>query len=292
MKHKSLSRKIFLVFDYALITLIIFICIIPVWHVLMGSFSQPNLLESNAKLLLKPLGDLTLVGYRYILNYKNIWAGYRNTIIYTVLQCTITGLLTLFAGYVLSRKRFKYRNGIMAFIAFTMLFNGGMIPTYMVIRELHILNTPLALLLPNAMNVMYIIIMRTGIETIPESLEESARLDGAGELDIAFKIMLPLSKASFAVIILFTAVMKWNEWYPALLYISDKSLYPLQMFLREILTMNKDITSGTDMLSSMSNYKVIIQYCSIVVATVPILCVYPFVQKHFEKGMLIGSIKG
>lgn len=180
----------------------------------------------------------------------------------------------------------------MGIISFTMLFNGGMIPTYMVVRDLHMLDTRWAMLIPSALNVFYIIIMRTSIQTIPDSLEESATIDGAGELTIMFKIILPLSKATFAVILLFIAVAKWNEWFPALLYLSDNSRYPLQMFLRDILIKQTDFTSSSDALDQTQLYKVLVKYCVIVVSTLPILCVYPFVQKYFVTGVMIGSVKG
>ena len=173
-----------------------------------------------------------------------------------------------------------------------MLFHGGTIPTYMVIRKLGLLNTRWAMLLPMALMVFYIIIMRTSIASIPDSLEESARIDGAGEFTIVFKIILPLCKATFAVIILFVAVAKWNEWFPALLYLDDEKLYPLQMFMREILIQQTDIQSSSDAMENLAIYKLLAKYCAIVAATLPILCVYPFLQKYFVSGVMIGSVKG
>ena len=210
-------------------------------------------------------------------------------------QCLITGVLTVVAGYIMSRKRFRYRNVIMAFMAFTMLFNGGMIPTFMVVRSLKMLDTYWALLIPGAMSVFNVIIMRTAIQGIPDSLEESARMDGAGEFTVMFKIILPLCKATFAVIILFTAVGKWNAWFDALLYLpQDKSKYPLQMYMREILvTASTDMMNNAgDLIESAQLYKTLVKYGSIVVSTVPILCIYPFVQKYFVTGVMIGSVKG
>ena len=272
--------------------LIAFVCFVPIWHVIMASISDPGLVDKNTGLILFPLGKVSINGYKYVLSYNNVWIGYRNTIFYVVAQCLITGVLTVVAGYILSRKRFQFRGVLMGIISFTMLFNGGMIPTYMVVRDLHMLDTRWAMLIPSALNVFYIIIMRTSIQTIPDSLEESATIDGAGELTIMFKIILPLSKATFAVILLFIAVAKWNEWFPALLYLSDNSRYPLQMFLRDILIKQTDFTSSSDALDQTQLYKVLVKYCVIVVSTLPILCIYPFVQKYFVTGVMIGSVKG
>ena len=292
VEKKSLSREVFQVFNIILMVLIAFICFIPIWHVLMASVSDPGLVDRSNGLILFPLGSFSLNGYRYVLSYKNVWIGYRNTLLYVVAQCLITGVLTVIAGYILSRKRFRFRKILMGLITFTMLFNGGMIPTYMVVRDLHMLDTRWAMLIPSALNVFFIIIMRTSIQEIPDSLEESATIDGAGELTVMFKIILPLVKATFAVIMLFIAVAKWNEWFPALLYLSDNDLYPLQMFLRDILIKQTDFTSSSDALDSTQLYKVLVKYCVIVVSTLPVLCIYPFVQKYFVTGVMIGSVKG
>lgn len=292
VEKKSPARILFLILNTILMVLIAFVCFVPIWHVIMASISDPGLVDKNTGLILFPLGKVSINGYKYVLSYNNVWIGYRNTIFYVVAQCLITGFLTVVAGYILSRKRFQFRGILMGIISFTMLFNGGMIPTYMVVRDLHMLDTRWAMLIPSALNVFFIIIMRTSIQTIPDSLEESATIDGAGELTIMFKIILPLSKATFAVILLFIAVAKWNEWFPALLYLSDNSRYPLQMFLRDILIKQTDFTSSSDALDQTQLYKVLVKYCVIVVSTLPILCIYPFVQKYFVTGVMIGSVKG
>lgn len=291
VEKKSPSRILFLAADYLILILIALICLIPLVHVIMASISDPGMVETNKGLIIRPLGGSSLNGYRYLLQYKSIWVGYRNTIFYVIMQCLITGCLTVVAGYCLSRKRFRYRNVVMAFISFTMLFNGGMIPTYIVVRTLKLLDTRAAVLIPTALSVFYIIIMRTSIAQIPDSLEESARIDGAGELTIMFRIILPLCKATFAVIILFVAVGKWNEWFTALLYLSDRGKYPLQMFMREILIKGDTVTAD-EAMNQLQSYKTLVKYCSIVVATLPIMCVYPFVQKYFVSGVMIGSVKG
>ncbi|MFV0399004.1 MAG: carbohydrate ABC transporter permease [Oscillospiraceae bacterium] len=297
VKRKSVSAKAFTVVNYALLAVIGLCCVIPILHIIIASISDPAMVETTAGLILWPLGKPSLNGYRYLLHYPKIWSGYRNTLFYVVAQCAISSLLTLVAGYVLSRKSFRYRGVLMGFITFTMLFSGGMIPTYLVVRGLGLVDTYWAMLLPGAMSVFNVIIMRTSMQQIPDSLEESAHIDGAGELTILFRIILPLCKATFAVILLFITVSKWNEWFPALLYLNKEDKYPLQMILREILirqtAMGQVDNIGSDQaVDNMQLYKVLLRYCSITVSTLPILCIYPFVQKYFVSGVMIGSVKG
>lgn len=297
VERKTPGRIVFNIINYTILVLIALCCILPMWHILMASISNPAMVETSNGLILWPLGKASLNGYRYLAGYPKIWRGYRHTLFYVSGQCLISGILTLIAGYVLSRKRFRYRNVLAGFISFTMLFHGGMIPTYMVVRNLHMVDTYWAMLIPGAMSVFYIIIMRTAIQEIPDSLEESARIDGAGELTILFRIILPLCKATFAVIILFVAVGKWNEWFSALLYLNKEEKYPLQMILRDILINMQTINNGSEVSADALNeqmqlYKVLMRYCSIVVSTLPILCIYPFVQKYFVSGVMVGSIKG
>ena len=298
VEKKSVSGIIFDVFNYLLMLGIAFICVVPIIHVIWASVSDPASVDKAKGFILYPLGSPSLNAYKIIMRYKNIWIGYKNTLIYVVVQCLVTSILTVIAGYITSRKRFRYRNVLMMFLAFTMLFNGGMIPTYMVVNYLGLLNTRAALIIPQALGVFYIIIMRTAISGIPDSLEESARIDGAGEFTVMFRIILPLCKATFAVIILFIAVGKWNEWFPALLYLpTAKDKYPLQMFMREILISAQNSTSSTmqnagDLMDNAQMYKTLVKYGAIVVSTLPILLVYPFCQKYFVTGVMIGSVKG
>jgi putative aldouronate transport system permease protein len=289
---KSVSRITFEIINVAIMLTVVFLCVFPFWHVLMASFSDPGILNSYPGVIWLPLGNATVKGYEYVLAYRNIWQGYANTLFYVVAQCVITLVLSVIAGYVVSRRRFRYRNVLMAFIMLTMMFNGGLIPMYMVVRSLNLLDTRAALLIPSALSTFNIILMRTAIAGIPDSLEESARIDGAGEFTICFRIILPLIKATAAVVVLFTAVGKWNEWFSALLYLNDSTKYPLQMVLRDILIRGTDITSSTDAMDRTQIYKSLVKYCVIIVSTVPILCVYPFVQKYFVTGVMIGSLKG
>ena len=181
----------------------------------------------------------------------------------------------------------------MFFLTFTMMFNGGMIPFYMVVRSMGMLDTRWALIIPGCANVFNIIIMRTSMAEIPEALEEAARIDGAGSLTIMTKIIIPLSKATIAVVVLFYAVAQWNAWFNASIFLQDRSLYPLQLILRDILIKNETVQmSRTDLENNLAIYKELVKYCTTVVATLPILCIYPFVQKYFVKGVMIGSVKG
>ncbi|MBQ1368770.1 MAG: carbohydrate ABC transporter permease [Firmicutes bacterium] len=288
----TVSRIIFMIFAVAILILIAIACFLPIWHVIMASISDPTELNVSKGLIVKPLKKVDFTAYKMILQYKSLWQGYRNTLMYIVLSCVITGVLTVIAGYVFSRTRFYYRNTFMLIISFTMLFNGGMIPTYMVIKSLGMLDTVWAIVIPGSLNVFNIILMRTSMQGISDALEEAARLDGANDFVIMFRIILPLCKATFAVVMLFTIVMKWNDYMSALLYLPQRTdLFPLQMALRKILyETSKEITSASD-VNATSVYARSVEYAAIVVSTLPILCVYPFVQKYFVTGMTVGAVK-
>lgn len=289
---KSFSRTIFEITNYLIMILLIVIFIAPILHVLFASISDPIKLNMHEGMVLRPLG-FTLEGYKIVFNNKFIKIGYLNTLLY-VTSATLLGiLLTIMGGYVLSRKKFVGRNFIMLMITFTMFFNGGLVPYYLVIKGLGLLNNRLALIIPTCLSAFNLIIMRTSFAEIPDSLEESAKIDGANDFTILFKIFVPLSKATISVLILFYAVFHWNAWFNALIFIRDRNLYPLQIFLREIVL---DSSLGTMSIESAQQkldlYKLLLKYCTIIVSIVPILCVYPFIQKYFVKGVMIGAIKG
>lgn len=286
------SRAVFLVVAVVFLVAVAVVCFLPLWHVVMASISNPTDLNVAKGMILKPLGNLDFTAYKMILEYKSLWSGYRNTLMYIVLSCVITGILTVIAGFVFSRNRFFYRNTFMLLISFTMLFNGGMIPTYMVIQKIGMLDTVWSIVVPGALSVFNIILMRTAMQEISDALEEAARLDGANDFIIMFKIILPLCKSTFAVIMLFTVVAQWNNYMSALLYLPSRTdLYPLQMELRKILFQSsREITSATDVSSANVSAKAV-EYAAIVVSTLPILCAYPFVQKYFVTGMIIGAVK-
>lgn len=289
---RSPMRTVFLVFDYLILAVIGFICLAPMWHTLCASFSSPQALAASKGILLLPKGEFTLKGYKIVFSNMSIWKSYLNTLLYVVGGTALGITMTALGAYTLSRKYFLPAGTLMLFISFTMLFNGGLIPNYILIQKLGLLNNRLALILPTAISVFNLVILRTSFQGIPDSLEESAKLDGANDMQIFVRIVLPLSKASLAVIILFIAVMHWNSWFSASLYLTSRSKYPLQIILREILVDgNTNMTSaGAD--ASISIYKTLIKYCTVIVATLPILVIYPFIQKYFTKGVMIGAIKG
>lgn len=289
----TVSRAVFMSFAVVLLVLISLVCLAPLWHVLMGSLSNPTQVGITQGLILCPLQNLDTHAYSIILTYQRLWNGYLNTFIYIFLQCVLTGVATIVAGYVFSRNRFWFRNTFMLIISSTMLFNGGMIPMYMMVRSLGLLDTRWAIVVPGMLSVFNIIIMRTAMQGISDALEEAARLDGANDFTIMFRIILPLCKSTFAVIMLFSAVAKWNDFMSALMYLPTRTdLYPLQMVLRDILMENSEITSSTAALQDSSSiYRQNTEYAAIVVSTLPILCIYPFVQKYFVTGMTIGAVK-
>ncbi|MGN0745791.1 MAG: carbohydrate ABC transporter permease [Aristaeellaceae bacterium] len=290
--RESRGRKAFLWINAMLLGLIAFCCFAPMLHVLCCSLSDPMVLAREGGFLLWPLGQWTLEGYRAVLSYANVLTGYMNTLLYVAAGLALNLALTVTAAYVLSRKRFAIRNGVMLFLSFTMLFNGGMIPNYILILNLGLLNTRWAVILPSAFSVFNLVVMRTSFAEIPDALEESARLDGANDLQIITRIIVPVSKATIAAIMLFATVAIWNSWFTASIYLTDRGKWPLQLFLREILISNSQRNIESNVKASVIASQMQIKYAIIIVATLPILCVYPFVQKYFVKGVMIGSIKG
>lgn len=290
---KSIGERIFDVFNVIFLIFLMVISVYPLLYVLFASFSDPLRLMQNQGFLYKPLG-FTLKGYEMVLKNPNILRGFANTLFYVVVGTSINLLLTSISAYVLSRKGLLWGRPLMIMVTITMFFSGGLIPFYLLIDKLGMINTRWAIVIPGAISVWNLIVMRTSFMGIPDSLEESARIDGANDFTILFKIILPLSKATLAVMALFYAVGQWNSWFNANMFLRDRSKYPLALVLREILISNdvKEMTSGAGQFVKDDAYKSLIQYCTIVVATVPILFVYPFLQKHFVKGVMIGSVKG
>ncbi len=291
----SPSRVIFNILNYGFLIFFSVICIIPIWHVVMASISNPRLLMSSSGILLKPLGEATLEGYKLVLQTKSVWTGYANTLIYVAWSGIVSTACTTLAGYLVSRKNFKLQAPLMMFILFTMMFSGGLIPTYMVIRSLGLINTRWAIMLPGLMNAFYIAMMKSGFEQLSDSYEESAKLDGAGPITILIRILCPLLKANIAVIAMFTIVMQWNSWYPASIYLpAVRNLWPLQLYMRELLIQNDtaSVMSSADAAGAVNYTSNLVKYCVVVVGTLPVLVVYPFVQKYFVKGVTLGGVKG
>ena len=290
-KHKiSRQDRIFEGIVYSILAVWTLLTIYPLIYVLSCSISPPEDVYMGRVFLFPTAIDFS--SYAKVLKAPMIWRGYMNTIIYVVLGTLISCALTIPAGYVLSRKDFRPRGVLMTIFMITMFFNGGMIPTYLIIQKLGMLNKIWALVLPSAISTYNMIIMRTFFEnTIPNELIEAAALDGCNDITTFFRIVLPLSGAVFAVMALFYGVAQWNSWFPALLYIRDRSLYPLQMILREVL-IQSDIGN---MAGSTGDVEVIgdgLKYATMVVSTLPIMCLYPFLQKYFVAGVTIGAVKG
>lgn len=289
------SRVIFNILNYGFMIFFAFICIVPIWHVVMASFSDPRLLMSHAGIVWKPLGDMTTAGYKLVMQNKSIWIGYGNTLIYVIWNSVVGSLLTVIAGYLVSRKDFKLKNPLMIFILFTMMFSGGLIPTYQIIRALGLINNRWVMMIPGLLNAFYITMMKSGFEQLSDSYEESAKLDGAGPMTIMFRILAPLIKANIVVIVMFIAVMQWNSWYPASIYLpAARDYWPLQLFLREMLIQNDmaAVVTASDAASAADFTANLVKYCAVVVATAPILCIYPFIQKYFVTGVTLGGVKG
>ncbi len=283
-------------FDYGnaiVLSLIILITLYPFLHVLFASFSNPARLGAHRGILLFPLG-LQIDGYRLVFANRDIWTGYANTLFYVIVGTSLNVLLTSLIAYTLSRRGLMLNRLIMVLIVFTMYFSGGMIPVYLTMGQLGLMGSRWAIIVPGLVSTMNVIIMRTNFQALPASLEEAARLDGAKELDILFRIVLPLSMPVISVMFLFYGVSRWNAWFDAMLYLRDRDKYPLQLILREILIFD----STTEMMNSLGtgqrgqDMSQIIKYATTIVATVPILAIYPFLQKYFVKGVMIGALKG
>lgn len=289
MKRKRSGGWAFDAGVHLIVIFIAIICLYPMLYVLFASLSDPVRLMNNRGLLISPLG-LTLDGYKTVLSDSNIFIGYGNTLFYVSVGTALNLALTVLGAYALSRNDFWGKKFVTFLIVFTMYFNGGLIPNFLLAKSLGILNTRLALILPTAIGTWNLLIMRTAFRSIPRSLEEAAIIDGADDLRILIHVTLPLSKATLAVIFLFYAVGHWNEWFPALIYLPRaRELYPLQMFLRERLITSNTIQEGGAELDLSTE---LIKYCTIIVSTLPILFLYPFLQKYFVKGVMLGSVKG
>ncbi len=291
----SFSRKAFVVFNYALLTALAIAFILPVIHVLFSSISDPYWLNTQSGLVLLPHG-INFTGYKLVFNNSDLVRGFLNTMIY-VTAATVLGLVvTIVSAYVLSRKDMLFVDAIMMLISFTMIFGGGIVPSYIIMQKLGLLNTRWAVILPACISTYNLIIMRTAFQTVPPALEESARLDGAGDLTVIFQVLLPLVKASVATIALYYIIAHWNSWFQASMYLQNRELFPLQLVLREILIVNDANTaasmSALDAVSDVNAYKQLVKYAVIIVSSAPMIVVYPFIMKYFESGVMIGAVKG
>lgn len=288
------SDRIYNVFNNIFLGICLLLVLYPIIYVVSASFSSTNAIMTG-RVWLWPV-DFSLSGYKAVFEYEKVWVGYANSVIYAVVGTTVNVILTILAAYPLSRKDFRARNGIMFLFTFTMIFQGGMIPTYLVVRSLGLLNTRAALILPSAMGVWHVIIARTFYQrSLSDELLEAAKVEGCSDLQFVRSIVIPLSKSITAVLCLYYAVFHWNAFFEAFLYLSNDRLYPLQVILRDILVMNQiDPAAMVDpeLQAAKEGMAELLKYALIIVASVPVLCLYPFVQRHFVKGVMIGAIKG
>lgn len=291
MKVKiSRGERIFHVVNYIILTIVALICLYPMWFVAMASFSDSSQLIAHSGFLLKPLG-FNLQAYLKVFENPMILKGYANTLFILVAGIGLDLVMTALAAYFFSRKGVMFKKPLMLFVLFTMFFSGGMIPFYLNLKDLHLINSRWGLIIPFMISTYNMIILRTSFESIPDSLTEAARIDGAGHITILFKIILPLSKAIMAVMVLYYGVSIWNAWFWASAILRDRELYPLQVILREILISNDLQAMNGGAGADAEAIAQSIKYATIMVATVPILFVYPFLQKYFTKGVMIGAVK-
>lgn len=289
---KSPGDILFDSINHFFMILLIVVTLYPFLYVAFASVSEPYEIVRHQGILLRPLG-FSLKAYKLVFENPMILTGYKNTLFYVVVGTSINLVMTSLSAYVLSRKNVMFKNAMMMMVVFTMFFSGGLIPFYLTVRELGLSDRMWAIILPTAMSTYNMIVMRTSFASIPDSLEESARIDGANDFTILFRIILPLSMPVVAVMILFYGVGHWNAWFNAMIFLRTREKYPLQIVLREIL-----IASSTDDMTtnvgSMDKEPLgeTIKYATIIVATLPILMVYPFLQKYFVQGIMIGALKG
>jgi putative aldouronate transport system permease protein len=289
MKRYTTEDIIFSTVNYSLLTAVALACLYPMVHVLFASISDPIRLMQHTGVMLWPKG-FSLKGYRVVIENPNIGSGYMNTLIYTFVGTALSVFFSSMGAYALSRKNFMFKRTITLLIVFTMYFSGGLIPNFLLVKNIGLYNSRWAVMLPVLIGTWNLIVMRTSFQQVPPSLEESAKIDGANDFVILFRIFIPVQAATIAVMILFYSVAQWNSWFNAMIYLRDRSLYPLQLFLREILIANS--TSGNiNPDSDVLFLEEVIKNATIIVATLPILCVYPFVQKYFIKGVMLGSVK-
>ena len=284
------GQRVFNVINSIFMLFLVTVTLYPFLYVTFASLSEPAEFMAHSGLLLAPLG-FNLNSYKIALQGNMIATGFRNTLFLLVTSVSIQMVLTIIGAYVISKKNAILVPFIMKLIIVTMFFSGGLIPTYLNVRSLGLDNTLWALVFPTAMNTFNLIIMRTAFYSVPDSMEESAMLDGAGRFTTLFRILLPLIMPTIMVVLLYYAVGVWNAWFNAMIYLRDRSLFPLQLILRETLILNST-NAMVDTGQDSEGVSETIQYAIMMIATLPILVVYPFLQKYFVKGVMIGAVKG
>lgn len=293
LKRKTKSDLVFDIINYLFLGCFTLMILYPLYFIVIASISDPNKIYSGDVWLFPQ--NITFDGYKRIFSDSSIWNGYKNSILYAVLNGFVSTALVIMAAYPLSRKDFYGRNAVMTFFIITMFFNGGIIPTYLVVKDLHLMNSMWAVILPGAMDAFLIIIAKTFFEELPEELREAAAIDGAKNLRYLWSIVLPLSKPIIAVLVLFAVVRQWNGFFDALIYLSDGDKFPLQLVLRNILIQSQpsgNMLMDIDNMLAKQRVTELIKFGVIIVSAVPLLALYPFLQRYFVKGVMVGSVKG
>lgn len=293
LKRRTKADLTFDIINYLFLGCFTLMILYPLYFIVIASISDPNGIYSGDVWLLPK--NITFDGYKRIFSDSSIWNGYKNSILYAVLNGFVSTTLVIMAAYPLSRKDLYGRNVIMTFFIITMFFSGGIIPTYLVVKDLHLMNSMWAVILPGAMDVFLIIIAKTFFEELPEELREAAAIDGARNLRYLWSIVLPLSKPIIAVLVLYAVVRQWNGFFDALIYLSDGDKYPLQLVLRNILIQSQpsgNMLMDIDNMLAKQRVTELIKFGVIIVSAVPLLVLYPFLQKYFVKGVMVGSVKG
>ena len=284
---KITGRKVFNVFNILLMLILIVITAYPFYYAVIASFSDPVKLSSNTGLLLMPLKPYEFGAYKAVLEHPLLISGFLNTLFLATVGTFMNLFFTALGAFFLSQKGPKLRSAVAMMIIITMYFSGGLVPNYMLVKNLGLMNTRMSLILPGLINAVHMIILKTAFQTVPESLTEAALLDGGSYTQILVKIMIPLSKATLAVLVLYHVLGYWNAWFQASIYLRDKSLYPVQLAVRNLLEEETALKGD----SVMTRYAQLMKYALIVVVSTPIVVLYPFLQKYFEKGVMMGSVK-
>jgi putative aldouronate transport system permease protein len=291
LNKTSFAEKCFDAINVVLLILLMLLTVYPLIYVLFASVSDAGTLMGYKGMLWRPLG-FSLDAYTNVFRNPMIVRGYGNTLFVVLVGLVLNLTLTAFGAYALSRKSLRYRKPLMLFIIFTMFFSGGLIPLYLTVKGVGLIDSLWSLIIPTAINTFNLILMKTAFEAIPDALEESAKIDGANDFVILFRIVLPLSMPVIAVMLLYYGVGHWNSWFNAMIFLQERSLYPLQLVLRGILLQGETNANSGASDDDAAMLAATLKYATIIVATVPILFVYPFLQKYFVKGALIGAVKG
>lgn len=290
---KSLGEQIFDICNHLVLILLVIVTLYPCYYVVVASLSDPTRIYEGSGLLLYPKG-FSFEVYKSVLEYQPLWTGYLNTIIYVAAGGFLSVVTTIMAAFSLTRRKLPFKNFITMAIVFTMYFSGGLIPTYLVVKGLKLLDTRWVMILPTLVGTYNLIITMSYFRGLPYELEEAAKIDGANDYRILLQVMLPLAKPIVAVVSLYYMVAIWNNYFNAMIYLTDRDLYPLQLVLREILIQGDTASVGgaASQAGDVQSYAENLKFAVIVVSTIPILCVYPFIQRYFVKGVTIGAVKG